>query len=140
MILLIDSSGYDQLHFALIDGANIDDVNKDGKVIEEKIKITYPETQKTLGYLDKFLNKKKITLNQITKLIVVSGPGSFTGIRVGISMSLAFSFAKDIPLYSISKDKLPKNLSELAKIRLKKIDSSFDPEYGAEPNITLKKN
>ena len=131
MILLIDSSGYDQLHFALID-----DQKTSGNVVDQKIKITYPETQKTLGYLDKFLTKKKVSLDGITKLVVVSGPGSFTGIRVGISMSLAFSFAKDIPLYSITKDKLPKNLNLLAKVRLKKIDSSFDPEYGAEPNIT----
>jgi tRNA threonylcarbamoyladenosine biosynthesis protein TsaB len=132
MILFIDSSGYDQLHLAVID-------SEKSSVKEKKIKITYPETEKTLGYLDQFLKSNKFKLDNVKKIIVVSGPGSFTGIRVGVSMSLAFSFAKDIPLYSITKDKVPKKLKDIGDLKLKKVKSEFDPEYGAEPNITIKK-
>jgi len=129
MILLIDSSGYEQLHFALIGK----------KVKQQKFKITYPETEKTLSYLEKFLKANKTKLDQIQEIVVVSGPGSFTGIRVGVSISLAFSFAKNIPLYAIEKPKLPKKLSDLVTMKLQKVKNEFDPDYGAEPNITTKK-
>ncbi|MDB4939708.1 MAG: tsaB [Candidatus Doudnabacteria bacterium] len=130
MILLIDSAGYNQIHFALINNL---------KTRARKIKITYPETEKTLGYLEKFLKTSKVKLNQIEKIIVVSGPGSFTGIRVGVTIGLAFSFAKNIPLYAVEKDRLPEDLSQLEKMKLKKVGADFDPAYGAEPNITIKK-
>ncbi len=129
MILLIDSSGYEQLHFALITD----------KVKQQKFKITYPETEKTLSYLEKFLKTNKTKLDQVRKIVVISGPGSFTGIRVGVSMALAFSFAKNIPLYAIEGTDVPKKLSELTTMKLKKVNSEFDPAYGAEPNITIKK-
>ncbi len=129
MILLIDSSGYEQLHFALIND----------KVKQQKIKITHPETEKTLSHLEKFLKTNGVKLDAVNKIVVVSGPGSFTGIRVGVSMALAFSFAKNIPLYAIEKPKLPEKLSELANMKLQKVKDDFDPDYGAEPNITIKK-
>lgn len=132
MILFIDSSEYEQLRFGIIDPEK-------NKAIQEKIKITYPETEKTLTHLDQFLKVSKVKLDQVQKIIVVSGPGSFTGIRVGVSMALAFSFAKDIPLFSLTQEKVPTKLTDLVKLKLKKVNSEFDPEYGAEPNITIKK-
>ncbi|GAC1412781.1 MAG: hypothetical protein NVSMB66_2780 [Candidatus Doudnabacteria bacterium] len=133
MILLIDSSGFQDLKFGLADG-------KKGFVKEQTLKIKHPETQKTLGYLDKFLKANKVELKVIDKIIVVSGPGSFTGIRVGLSMALAFSFAQNIPLYSIAKDKVPGRLMKIEGLKLKRVKAEADPDYGAEPNITFKKN
>lgn len=132
MILLIDSSGFQDLKFGLVDAEK-----KFSK--EQVLKITHPETEKTLSYLDKFLKSCKVSLLEIDKIIVVSGPGSFTGIRAGLSMSLAFSFANDIPLYSITKDKVPKKLMDIEALKLKKVKSDTDPDYGAEPNITPSK-
>ncbi len=130
MILFIDSSGFDKQRFAIIDGK---------KVAQQVVKIKYPETEKTLGHLDKFLKSKRIKLDNISRIVVVTGAGSFTGIRVGVSISLAFSFAKNIPLYSVPAQKVPKKLAELATMKLKKAPIQFDPDYGSAPNITIKK-
>lgn len=49
--------------------------------------------------LDRALLTAGIGLDQVESLAVGLGPGSFTGIRVGINMVRALSFAKQIPVY-----------------------------------------
>lgn len=111
MILFLNTAGFERLHFALIIGKSVKN---------KKIRIKYPETEMALAYLDKFLRAQKAGINQIKKIIVVSGSGSFTGIRVGIALSAAFSLALGIPVYAIDGDRLPHNLSALYGMKLKK--------------------
>ncbi len=40
--------------------------------------------------------------NDITSIIAITGPGSFTGIRVGLSFAQSFAFAKSIPVYGLT--------------------------------------
>lgn len=128
MILFLDTSDFNKLHFALIDN---------GKIKERFVSVKYNESEKTLPELKKMLGKNILKLQVI---YAVSGPGSFTGIRVGISIALAFSLAAGIPVYALKKDQVPENLFEISKIKnLKKIASDFDLDYGAEPNITKPK-
>ncbi|MEK7580930.1 MAG: tRNA (adenosine(37)-N6)-threonylcarbamoyltransferase complex dimerization subunit type 1 TsaB [Patescibacteria group bacterium] len=61
------------------------------------------EEQKTgsqvlLPMIDTLLKKNKITLAQIKEIEVNSGPGSFTGTRVGVSIANALGFALNIPV------------------------------------------
>lgn len=130
MILFIDSSGFEELRLAVID---------QGKVKQQSLKIKHPETEKVLSYIEKFLKAKKIKLVQLDKIVLVSGPGSFTGIRVAAAIGLAFSFSKKIPLFALTKEQIPKDLAVLERTRLKKVTADFDPNYGAEPNITMSK-
>lgn len=78
--------------------------------------------------LDEFLNQHKVTLKDIDCFGVVVGPGSFTGIRIGLSVAKMFAYvenkacvavnslevlaynifkseAKDCPTYNILKNK-----------------------------------
>ena len=43
-----------------------------------------------------------LTPDDIDKIIVVDGPGSFTGIRVGITIAKVYAYAKNIKITSIS--------------------------------------
>ena len=54
----------------------------------EKSKLHHNETM--LPLLDKMLKDNKVTLKDIDEFVVVIGPGSFTGIRVGIATIKAF--------------------------------------------------
>lgn len=129
MILFLDTSGFEEVHFALIATG----------LKEQRYPLKRFDSEKTLTLLERFLKKNKVKLqsNSFGKIIVVSGAGSFTGIRTGIAISLAFSLAFDIPVYAIKKDKLPKVLSELKVSKdLKKITAAFNADYGAEPHIT----
>lgn len=39
---------------------------------------------------------------QVDKVLVVSGPGSFTGLRIGVATANTFAYLQDIPLYAIN--------------------------------------
>lgn len=43
-----------------------------------------------------------IKVNDLSGVVVVSGPGSFTGVRIAMTVAKVLSFTLDIPLYSIS--------------------------------------
>ena len=52
--------------------------------------------------IDKLLDEAKISLNQIDAFSCVTGPGSFTGIRVGITTIRAFAYVTEKPCIPIS--------------------------------------
>jgi len=43
--------------------------------------------QKLLEFLDETLQRKKVSLQDISEIEVNTGPGSFTGIRVGVTVA-----------------------------------------------------
>ena len=52
------------------------------------------------------LNKTSLTINQIDGFSVCRGPGSFTGLRVGIAAMSGFCFANNKPFFGTSSLKL----------------------------------
>ena len=126
MILFIDSSDFHGLHFAVI----TDDVKSFSK------EVAFNENYKTNEFLQKFLKQNKIDLKKLSKIIVCSGPGSFTGIRVGVSLAQALGYALQIPVIAIPKSKVPK---DLLKLKTLKLPSKLTLHYGAKPNITKAK-
>lgn len=56
------------------------------------------KSQKTLFLIDKILKKEGKSLKDITEIEVFIGPGSFTGLRVGVSVANALGWSLDIPV------------------------------------------
>src|SRR5882672_10427964 len=48
--------------------------------------------------LDKLLKGQKLELENIEAIVAFQGPGSFTGLRIGISVANALAMALDIPI------------------------------------------
>lgn len=79
-------------------------------VKDQKILYNYTEniisdmSSKILPIINNGLNQLNLKLNDIDKIFVVNGPGSFTGIRVGVTVAktIAWALKKDvIPLSSL---------------------------------------
>lgn len=55
------------------------------------------------------LVRANLTLNNVDLIAVSAGPGSFTGIRVGLSMAKGFGFPVNIPVLSFSSTEILAN-------------------------------
>ena len=82
------SSSY--LYTAIIENNNL--------LIQTKIKYDHNLSKYAIYEVEKMFQKAKLTSKQINKIIVVNGPGSFTGIRIGVTIAkiFAWSLKKDI--------------------------------------------
>lgn len=56
------------------------------------------KSQKLLPFIDDILKKKGKTIKDITKIEVNTGPGSFTGLRVGVSVANTLGWVLDVPV------------------------------------------
>lgn len=52
--------------------------------------------------IDEALKKTNIKINEIDKIFVCTGPGSFTGIRIGVTCAKTLAWALNIPVVPIS--------------------------------------
>ncbi|EKD89982.1 MAG: peptidase M22 glycoprotease [uncultured bacterium] len=69
-----------------------------GKVISEMSEENEYGSQALLPLIDKILKTEKLTLKDLIGIEVETGPGSFTGLRVGVSVANALGFALVIPV------------------------------------------
>ena len=53
-------------------------------------------------YLEDVFKKSGIKINDIDKVFIVNGPGSFTGVRVGLTIAKTMAWALKIPIIPIS--------------------------------------
>ncbi len=59
-------------------------------------------SSKIMPVIDEAFKKSSITPKEIDKIFVVNGPGSFTGIRVGLTVAKVMGYSFDIPVIPIS--------------------------------------
>jgi tRNA threonylcarbamoyladenosine biosynthesis protein TsaB len=52
--------------------------------------------------IKKLFSEKEIDVNKLSAVAVCKGPGSYTGLRIGVSVAKGICYALDIPLISIS--------------------------------------
>ncbi len=78
-------------------------IHEEGKLIGESfldVGLTHSET--LVPMVQFLLNSAGMTVNDIDVLGVTSGPGSFTGLRIGMATVKGLAFASDIPCVTIS--------------------------------------
>jgi len=93
LILGIDSST-DQLAVGLADA---------GRVIADKTLASSREhAARIIGLIDEALTGSSLTKQDLTGVAVAIGPGSFTGLRVGLAVAKGMALALKIPVVGIS--------------------------------------
>lgn len=84
------------------------------------------------------LNDKQLDWKNVEGIVVYQGPGSFTGLRIGITVANALADSLMIPIVGSTGD-------DWIEAGLKKLWAGEDqkliiPEYGAEPKTTQPKH
>lgn len=73
-------------------------------------------------------------LADIKGIVAFKGPGSFTGLRIGLSVANALAYSLGIPIVSTSGGSWVK--AGIAGLKKGQDQSVALPEYGAPPHIT----
>lgn len=78
-------------------------IAKNGKlvVIKELCEQNYSHAEKLMPFINSCLNKAAIDFNNLNAVAIGKGPGSFTGLRIGVSTAKGLCYALDIPLISV---------------------------------------
>lgn len=71
-------------------------------VIEKKDNLEKNLSVYAVSVVNEMFNEVNIKPNDIDKIIVVNGPGSFTGIRIGVTLAKIFAYTKKIPIITIT--------------------------------------
>ncbi len=75
---------------------------KDQLIGEIKKELNQDLSKDALPLIAEMLDKANIKPNEIDKIIVVDGPGSFTGIRIGITIAKVYAYCLNIDITTIS--------------------------------------
>lgn len=87
-----------------------------------------------LGYLQSQLEKNGKTWGDITGIVGFRGPGSFTGLRIGLTVLNTIADTDHIPIVGSTGDDWQQ--TGIARLQGGANDQIILPEYGAEPHIT----
>ncbi len=88
MILIIDTSSNKEIEVGIV----IDGKSHFLKSLVDR------KTQAVLPLIEKLLNDHKLKLKDLNEIKVNPGPGSFTGLRVGVSIANALGYLLKIPI------------------------------------------
>lgn len=133
MILYIDTSSR-YLYSAIIDSNKIIEEIKedDGQNLSEV----------ALPRIASMFEKSNLKPTDIKKIIVVNGPGSFTGIRIGLTIAKVYAWSLDIPITTIYSLEAMALSGKQEKIHVPIIDARrgfvYTAIYGKENEEILK--
>ena len=79
-------------------------LSKNGKLIsiKEENDEKYSHSTKLHLFIKDVLEESNINVNELSAVSVSKGPGSYTGLRIGVAAAKGLCFSLDIPLISIS--------------------------------------
>jgi len=107
-------------------------------VLEDVWKSDRQLSSQLLEHLSQLLGRQHLTWDALTGLVVFRGPGSFTGLRIGVTVANAIAYAQEVPIVgTIGDDWVKAGLHRLAN---GESDTQVTPHYGAPPNITKPKS
>ena len=96
-ILAFDTSNQ-PLSVAIIENENI--------ITEQLINIRRNHSIQLMPAIDEAFKEAELTISDIDRIAVASGPGSYTGLRIAVTIAKSLAWAKEIELVGISSLKV----------------------------------
>lgn len=110
-------------------------LSADGHEYETYIWLAHRQLADTLlTEIRSLLQRHQTTFDDLSGIVVFQGPGSFTGLRIGISVANALAYGQSIPISGSSGERW---VSEgLTNVLHRPTRQPIVPVYGAEAHIT----
>lgn len=107
-------------------------LNDDGSILKQKNWDAGRTLARDLpGEVDELMNNN---YDQLKGVMVYKGPGSFTDLRIGITVANAIAYGKSIAIVGVAGDDWLAN--GVSRLNSGANDEIALPEYGAAPHIT----
>lgn len=75
---------------------------KDGKIAKkEEVVSANKHSEVTMPVIDKVLSESNVLVNNLDSIIVVNGPGSFTGERIAVTIGKTIAYCLNIPIRAV---------------------------------------
>lgn len=87
------------------------------------------QSEDLLLAIDGMLKKEKLSLQDIDKILVNQGPGSYTGVRVGVTVVNTLGWSLDVPVFGYKEGELEKTLLKIAKLKIDHFKNIVLPFY-----------
>lgn len=71
------------------------------RAVKEENDLNYSHSERLHILIDEILKENHLTLSQLHAIAISKGPGSYTGLRIGVSAAKGLCFSLDIPLISV---------------------------------------
>lgn len=88
-------------------------------------------------HIDELLQAAGSGWEELTGILIYRGPGSFTGLRIGITVANALAYGLGIPVIGETSEQWQQQA--FSRLRNGDNDHIVLPHYGADPNITRPK-
>jgi tRNA threonylcarbamoyladenosine biosynthesis protein TsaB len=77
--------------------------NQDGMLsIREDISMQYSHSKQLTSFIEDVIKEAGLSYDQLDAVAVSKGPGSYTGLRIGVSAAKGLCYAREIPLISVN--------------------------------------
>jgi len=125
VILLLDTSTA-ECHLRLYEGATL--------LLENGWQADRELAEGLLGYIQQKAAEQNKTLDDISGIGLMQGPGSFTGLRIGASVCNAIAADRNIPIVGTAGEEWQTNA--LKRLADGENDQVILPDYGRPARIT----
>lgn len=113
---------------------NMSLVDTNGQAQHESWQADRQLARDLLAKLDSFLGQRNTSFHELGGIGVYKGPGSYTGLRIGITVANTLADSLNIPICGKAGDNWQ---DEVLEALTNDVDEKIIlPEYGSEPNIT----
>ncbi len=113
--------------------------SKDGLLVDKFLSTSEANhSEELIKNIDVLIKKNNISKNDISKIAIVSGPGSYTGLRVGVATANAMAYALNVPIFGINAEE-KEALDLVFASSLSSFDSPAEVYYSNPPHITASK-
>lgn len=119
MILTIDTTKREKIELGLFDGK----VHRCFEFETEK------QSEDLLVMIEGILKNNKLELKDLRAILINCGPGSFTGVRVGVTTANTLGWTLNIPVIGYREGELEKALEKISKNKPAKFSSIALPYY-----------
>lgn len=82
----------------------------------------------TVSFIDQVIRQAQLTPKDIQRIMVVTGPGSFTGVRIGVTIAKVYAYLNHIDIIEVSSLKM-RALSRIHQYCLSLIDAHHNNYY-----------